>query len=156
MANYIYRIYALVDPREPDRPRYLGAGRVDRTDWLPLWQGRRQLGNDLGAWFLALESAGLAPQERTLLGAGVGLDEDTARKVLRDWIAAAGGPSLLNERPATGGRGRRRPVLMIEANGSYTIYPSVTQAAEAVGIARQSIRARVRRGRPDSQGRSWV
>jgi hypothetical protein len=159
MTKCSYRVVALVDPREPERPRWLGVSRVDRCDWRPTWEARERLTLPLACWFRELDAAGLAPLERTLLGGMVGLHEHTARRMMREWIAAltaTGGHSLVNERPATGGRGHRRPVLMVEPNGSYVIYPSVREAAKAAGIGPPSLRARIRRGHPDRSGRSWL
>ena len=106
-----------------------------------VWQNRDKLPGKLAAWFCELASQGREPVERVLLGRAVGLPLRTAFALADFRIAEinrmATGDSeqmadfLCVEPICRGGRGHRRPIVVVGPNGEKTAYPSISAMARA-------------------------
>jgi hypothetical protein len=147
-----YRVLELRDPREPDLPRYVEAGRQGESPWRTLWEHRDELDNRLARWFRDLSAAGvLLPQEVTILGRAVALTERTARLLAAFWLEeiarkAGSFPEfpdfILNERINRGGRGKGRRVVHIDRDGKLTRFESLSAAGRILGLDRSAISRR--------------
>jgi hypothetical protein len=151
-----YQVVELYDPPEPSLPRYVAAQRIGESAWRVVWQNRDKLSGKLAGWFRELASQGREPMERILLGRAVGLPLRTAFALANFRIAEicrmATGSSeqmadfLCVEPICRGGRGHRRPVMVVGPNGEQTEYPSISAMARAEHISRATATRRVRRG----------
>ena len=151
-----YQVVELRDPVEPSLPRFVAAQRRGESPWLAVWQNRDKLPGKLAGWFRELAAQGHEPMERILLGRAVGLPLKTAFALANFRIAEinrmATGDSeqmadfLCVEPICQGGRGHRRPVVVVGPNGEKTEYPSISAMARAEHISRATATRRVRRG----------
>jgi hypothetical protein len=152
MANTAkFRVIELRDPREPDLPRYVQSARQSESPWRILWEHRDEIDNRLTRWFRELATAGVMPQEATILGRIVGLPEQTARMLaafhLEDISRMSGAypefpDFILNDPLNRGGRGKSRPVVHIDDDGKLTRYASLSAASRAEGVHRSAISRR--------------
>ena len=151
-----YQVVELCDPAEPSLPRFVAAQRRGESAWRVVWQNRDKLPGKLAGWFRELAAQGREPMERILLGRAVGLPLKTAFALANFRIAEinrmATGDSeqmadfLCVEPICRGGRGHRRPVVVVGPNGEKTEYPSISAMARAEHISRATATRRVRRG----------
>jgi len=148
-----WMVSELLDPREERIPRYVVAHRQGQTPWLRVWEQREKLQSKLAVWMRALSDEGVEPVARPLIGRQCALDEDAAHLICRLRLAdinrMSGCPHgwadfLLNEKPANCGR-RGRPCTVIEGDQVRT-YPSVSEAAKAEGVKRETMSRRIRQG----------
>jgi len=150
MGTYArYKVVELFDPND-SLPRFVAACRSDREPlWRTTWLHREELDSKLSLWFRQLAARGQEPEERSLLGRNVPLDEKCARSLAAfriEEIAKMAGswpslPDFLCHERHIGGRGYGRPVW---ANGVR--YESVSAAAKAAGITRRAVFDRLRHG----------
>ncbi len=146
-----YRVLELRDPREADLPRFVQAARQGESPWRTLWDHRDEIGTRLAQWFRELSSAGVLPQEMTILGRAVALPQRTARLLAAFWLEeiarkAGSFPEfpdfILNERVNRGGRGKGRPVVHIDSDGKLTRFESLSAAGRVLGLDRSAISRR--------------
>jgi hypothetical protein len=146
-----YRVLELRDPREPDLPRFVQAARQGESPWRTLWEHRDKIGTRLTRCFRELSSAGVTPQEVTVLGRAVALPQRTARLLAAFWLEEISRKSgsfpefpdfIVNERINRGGRGRRRPVVHIDGEGTLTRFESLSAAGRILGLDRSAISRR--------------
>lgn len=153
MGFYIYELITADDTL----PRYVGVGKHgEPSSWLPCWNHRAALPGRLAAWFRTLRQK---PIEKVLLGKATALSEKEARAIAKariqqinraatnEWAAF-----LMNERPINCGR-RGRPCALLIGN-QVEVFPSVTKAAVAEGVARETISRQVRQGRLPRRAKS--
>ena len=155
VAHCKWMVSELFDPREPTLPRYVIAHRQGEAPWLRVQEVADRLPGRLAAWLRELSEAKLAPLARPLLGHGCALNEETANAVCRfrvSQIVAMSGCApgewpdfLLNDKPVNCGK-RGRPCAVI-SDGGVTVYPTITSAAAAEGVARPTVGRRARQGR---------
>ena len=146
-----YRVLELRDPREADLPRFVQAARQGESPWRTLWEHQDEIGTRLARWFRELSSAGVLPQEVTILGRAVALPQWTARLLAAFWLEeitrkAGSFPEfpdfILNERINRGGRGKGRPVVHIDGDGKLTRFESLSAAGRILGLDRSAISRR--------------
>ena len=160
-ASANYQVIELIDPLEPDLPRYVCAQRQGKAAWRVTWENRDKLPGKLAAWFGKLATEGREPAERVLLGRSVGLTLKTALSLAAFRIAeicraATGDPNemadfLMIDPPENVG-GRGRPTAVVAKDGSVQTFPSIAALARAAGLARQTVSRAIHRGVP---GRGW-
>jgi len=162
-AHSKWMVSELVDPREPTLPRYVIAHRQGETPWLHVWRHRDRLETKLAAWMRSLDDDGVEPSARPFLGRIVALNEETAHMICRfrlDDISRMAGCEdgwasfILNERPVNCGR-RGRPCTIIDGDQVKT-YPSISRAAAAEGVTRETLSRRIRQSRLYHDGKTAV
>jgi len=151
-----YLVVELCDPADRSLPRYVAAHRIGESPWRVVWQNRDKLRGRLATWFREIASQGREPMERVLLGRGVGLTMKTALALANFRISeinrmATGDEEqmadfLCIEPICRGGRGHRRPIVVVGPNGEQTEYPSISTMVRAEHISRATATRRVRRG----------
>jgi hypothetical protein len=146
-----YRVLELRDPRQPDLPRFVQAARQGESPWRTLWEHRDEIDTRLARWFRELSTAGVLPQEMTILGRAVALPQRTARLLAAFWLEEISRKSgsfpefpdfIVNERINRGGRGKRRPVVHIDGDGKLTRFESLSAAGRILGLDRSAISRR--------------
>ena len=151
-----YLVVELCDPTDRSLPRFVAAQRRGESPWHAVWQNRAKLRGRLATWFREIASQGREPMERVLLGRGVGLTMKTALALANFRIAEINRMATGDEKQMAdflcvepicrGGRGHRRPIVVVGPNGEQTEYPSISAMARAEHISRATAARRVRRG----------
>jgi hypothetical protein len=154
MGYYVYELCS-----DDSLPRYVGVGKHgEPSSWLPVWTHRAQWPGPLAAWLRTLDEK---PRERILLGNATGLTAKEARAIaamrIRQVNAYATGREdeqasfLLNDGSFDPSPRGKECALLVD--GHVEIFPSVSAAGRACGVARETIGRALRQGRLARGGR---